>query len=66
MLGYDLYYLACEGRVVAVVAESDAAAALVAWRELPDGKDAAQIGYLQSGPSAGCIAYASGWHTYTG
>ncbi len=49
MLGYDPYYLACEGRVVAVVAESDAATALAAWRALPDGKDAAQIGYLQTG-----------------
>ncbi|BBP01171.1 hydrogenase expression/formation protein HypE [Sulfuriferula nivalis] len=49
MLGYDPYYLACEGRVVAVVAESDAAVALDAWRKLPDGKDAAQIGYLQPG-----------------
>jgi hydrogenase expression/formation protein HypE len=49
MLGYDPYYLACEGRVVAVVAQADAAAALAAWRALPDGQDAAVIGHLQAG-----------------
>jgi Hydrogenase maturation factor len=49
MLGYDPYYLACEGRVVAVVAEADAAAALAAWRELPEGREAALIGRMQAG-----------------
>jgi len=49
MLGYDPYYLACEGRVVAVVAQADAAAALAAWRVLPDGQDAALIGHMQPG-----------------
>ncbi len=44
MLGYDPYYLACEGRVVAVVAEEDAEAALAAWKALPEGADAARIG----------------------
>ncbi len=44
MLGYDPYYLACEGRVVAVVAEEDAEAALAAWQALPEGADAARIG----------------------
>lgn len=49
ILGYDPYYLACEGRVVAVVAQDDAAAALAAWRALPDGQDAALIGYMRTG-----------------
>ena len=49
MLGYDPYYLACEGRVVAVVAQEYAAAALAAWQALPDGQDAALIGYMQTG-----------------
>ena len=49
MLGYDPYYLACEGRVVAVVAPNDAAAELAIWRALPNGENAALIGQLQSG-----------------
>jgi hydrogenase expression/formation protein HypE len=49
ILGYDPYYLACEGRVVAVVAPADAAAALAAWRALPDGQNAALIGHLRTG-----------------
>ena len=49
MLGYDPYYLACEGRVVAVVAQDDAVAALAAWRALPDGQDAALIGHMRTG-----------------
>lgn len=49
MLGYDPYYLACEGRVVAVVGESDAEEALVRWRALEDGKHAAEIGSMRSG-----------------
>ncbi len=44
MLGYDPYYLACEGRVVAVVAADDASDALAAWRALPEGQDARRIG----------------------
>ncbi len=49
MLGYDPYYLACEGRVLAVVAPQDAEAALAAWRALPQGTDAALIGEVQTG-----------------
>ncbi len=44
MLGYDPYYLACEGRVVAVVAGNEAETALARWNALPSGKDAAIIG----------------------
>lgn len=46
MLGYDPYYLACEGRVVAVVAPEQADAVLAMWRQLPAGKDAARIGRI--------------------
>ena len=49
MLGYDPLFLACEGRVVAVVAAADAAAALAAWRGLPDGAGAVVIGRLEAG-----------------
>ena len=48
MLGYDPYYLACEGRVLAVLAEDQADAALGVWRALPSGKDAARAGRISS------------------
>ena len=44
MLGYDPLFLACEGRVVAVVAPDQADQALDMWRELPGGELAAVIG----------------------
>jgi hydrogenase expression/formation protein HypE len=47
MLGYDPLYLACEGRVVAVVAEADAAALLAHWRSLPQGEAAAIVGAIE-------------------
>jgi hydrogenase expression/formation protein HypE len=47
MLGFDPLYLACEGRVVAVLAPGDANRALDAWRALPEGRLAARIGVLQ-------------------
>ena len=49
MLGYDPYYLACEGRVVAVLDEANADEALERWRALPGGEEAALIGTLVSG-----------------
>jgi hydrogenase expression/formation protein HypE len=48
MLGYDPYYLACEGRVVAVVAPEQAEDALAAWRALEDGREAARIGRISA------------------
>jgi hydrogenase expression/formation protein HypE len=38
MLGYDPYYLACEGRVLAVISPEQADAALDAWRALRVGR----------------------------
>lgn len=49
MLGYDPYYLACEGRVVAVVAADQADELLERWRELPQGEGAAIIGEVSEG-----------------
>lgn len=49
ILGYDPLYLACEGRVVAVLSSEDAPRALAAWRALPAGVDAAAIGVIGSG-----------------
>ena len=44
MLGYDPFYLACEGRVFAVIDPDQADEALAAWRSLPCGQDAAIAG----------------------
>lgn len=49
MLGYDPYYLACEGRVVAVVAAEQAQDALAEWRSLPAGGDASICGRISAG-----------------
>ena len=49
MLGYDPYYLACEGRVIAVVDHSQAEIALARWQSLPEGGAAATIGEVTRG-----------------
>ncbi|MEN8132501.1 MAG: hydrogenase expression/formation protein HypE [Pseudomonadota bacterium] len=46
MLGYDPYYLACEGRVVALIAADEADEALGRWRSLPEGDGSAIIGQV--------------------
>nr|CRH04986.1 hydrogenase maturation protein HypE [Candidatus Magnetococcus massalia] len=50
ILGYDPYYLACEGRVVAVVAEADAEHAVKIMQQNGDG-DAAIVGQFCQGQS---------------
>ena len=50
MLGYAPYFLACEGRVVAIIAAEEATAALAAVRALPTGREAAIIGRIQEQP----------------
>lgn len=49
MLGYDPMYLACEGRVVAVVDSADAVALLKTWRDLEEGREAVMIGHIDAG-----------------
>lgn len=49
ILGYDPYYLASEGRIVAVVAPEQARTALAAWHALPQGRAAAIIGRIEKG-----------------
>ncbi len=49
MLGYDPYYLACEGRIVAVVSAEQAESALKALQTFPEGRQAAKIGTLVEG-----------------
>lgn len=51
MLGYDPYYLACEGRVVAIVAPEQAREALARWRALAGGAGAALIGQVCAAPA---------------
>jgi hydrogenase expression/formation protein HypE len=48
MLGYDPYYLACEGRVLAVIAPEQADAALQAWRKIAAGTGAEIIGHISA------------------
>jgi hydrogenase expression/formation protein HypE len=47
ILGFDPLYLACEGRVVAVIAPAQAETALNIWRALPQGEQAAIIGQVE-------------------
>lgn len=51
MLGYDPLYLACEGRVLAVVAAEGAVQALAAMREADGGREAAAIGTVVANPA---------------
>ena len=50
LLGIDPLYVACEGRLVAVVAADRADAALAALRSLPVGAGAARIGTVRDDP----------------
>lgn len=49
MLGYDPLFLACEGRVVAIVAAEAADRLLSAWRALPQGREAVCVGEFVDG-----------------
>ncbi|HUW77022.1 MAG TPA: hydrogenase expression/formation protein HypE [Gallionella sp.] len=49
ILGYDAMYLACEGRVVAVVEATQADDALSRWQAIAQGGDAAIIGTVSAG-----------------
>ncbi len=58
ILGYDPWYLACEGRVVAVVAPQLADQVLAVWRSLDHGEQAARIGVMLGG-RAGVVLHTS-------
>ena len=49
ILGYDPLYLACEGRVVAIVSEQQADEALKRWQAIEDGQNARIIGEIREG-----------------
>jgi hydrogenase expression/formation protein HypE len=48
ILGYDPMFLACEGRVVAVIEASQAWDLLQCWQSLPAGREAAIIGRMDT------------------
>ena len=48
MLGYDPLFLACEGRVVAIIDPAQAEQVLAKWRALPDGSNAAIFGKMDA------------------
>ncbi len=50
MLGYDVFQVANEGKMVAIVPAGQAEAALAAMRHAPYGEDAAIIGAVSDGP----------------
>ena len=50
ILGIDPLYVACEGRLVAIVAADAAEAALAGLRALPLGADAADVGEICADP----------------
>jgi hydrogenase expression/formation protein HypE len=50
MLGIDPLHVANEGKLVAVVPEADAGAALDAIRRHPEGRQAARIGAIRTDP----------------
>ncbi len=60
MLGYDPYYLACEGRIVAVAKAEAADDILAAWHALPGGELAGRIGLVEAGAARVVLATALG------
>jgi hydrogenase expression/formation protein HypE len=60
MLGYDPYFLACEGRVVAIVDAASADRALAALTALPSGRDAAIVGRVCAEPARVVLETAIG------
>jgi len=51
LLGLDPFYVACEGRLVALVPAGEAEKALAALRAHPRGREAARIGEVSEGPA---------------
>jgi hydrogenase expression/formation protein HypE len=58
--GVDPWHLACEGRVVAVVAAEDAERSLTAWHSVPGGEAAACIGHIDADTGPGVNADSPG------
>jgi hydrogenase expression/formation protein HypE len=63
MLGYDPYYLACEGRVIAIVAQDAVDDVLARWRGI-EGSEAALIGRVEEGDSRVILETTFGGERY--
>jgi len=59
MLGYDVFQVANEGKMVAVVPAEHAEAALEAMRTAPYGEDAAIIGQVAAEPAGKVYVYTA-------
>ncbi len=66
MLGYDPYYLACEGRIIAVAPASAAASLLASWRSMEGGEAAAIIGTITVPPARVVLATSAGGERIVG
>jgi hydrogenase expression/formation protein HypE len=64
ILGYDPYYLACEGRIVAVAGADAAEKILQVWRTQPNGQDAAIIGHVENGKGRVALETSLGGKRY--
>jgi len=62
MLGLDLLDVACEGRVLLVCTADAADVVLAAWRQLPEGRHAAQIGEVTARGSQVVLETRMGGH----
>lgn len=66
MLGYDPFYLASEGRVIAVVPAAEAEPLLAAWRADRNGETAAIIGSVTAAPARVVLATSAGGERIVG
>lgn len=64
ILGYDPYFLACEGRVVLVAAPDAAEQVLTLWRSQPGGEQAVDIGVAEAGQPSVILRTAIGGERY--
>ncbi|MBF0266477.1 MAG: hydrogenase expression/formation protein HypE [Gammaproteobacteria bacterium] len=64
ILGYDPYYLACEGRVVAVIRNDQADEVLKRWQAIENGENARIIGEIKQGSAAVILATELGGERY--
>lgn len=60
LLGLEPLYWACEGRVIAVVAEEDEKNLLHAWENLPGGEGACRVGTVKEGKGRVIVRTAVG------
>jgi hydrogenase expression/formation protein HypE len=60
LLGLDPFYVACEGRLLAIVPDAEADGALAALRGHPRGRDASRIGEVSEGAPGLLVETAGG------